>query len=68
MTFLQNCHDILQEEGFNIQYIWVLTIGGRGVGNWEVDQPNFGRGEWFLDPQGDGTSSAFLGGGERGGE
>ena len=26
------------------------TIGGRGIGNWEGDQPNFGRGEWFLDP------------------
>ena len=41
-------------------------IGGRGVGNWEGDQPNFG-GKWFLDPQGgEGTSSDFLRG-KRGG-
>ena len=45
------------------------TIGGRGVGNWEGDQPNYGPGgggEWFLDPQEGGTSSAFLRGGSGG--
>ncbi len=33
-------------------------IGGRGVGNWEGDKPNFGEGGvggggWFLNPQGE---------------
>ncbi len=37
------------------------TIGGRGVGNWEGDQPNFGCWGKVLGPQGGrGTSSAFL--------
>ncbi len=42
-----------------------IAIGGRGVGIWEGDQPNLGRGEWFLDPQG-GTSSVFLRGERKG--
>ncbi len=29
-------------------------IGGRGVGNWEGDQPNFGRGGVVFGPPGGG--------------
>ncbi len=45
--------------------VGIVDIGGRGVGSWEGGQPNFGRGEWFLDPLGGGTSYDFLRG-ERG--
>ncbi len=32
---------------------YIRTIGGRGVGNWEGDQPNFGRGgSGFWTPRG----------------
>ncbi len=44
------------------------TIGGRGVGNGEGDQPNFSRGGGGgvgVGPTGGGTSYAFLRG-ERG--
>ncbi len=30
----------------------VLPIGGRGVGNWEGDRPNFGRGGVVFGPPG----------------
>ncbi len=44
------------------------AIGGRGVGNWEGDQPNFGRGGGVVfGPPGGETGSAFLRG-EKGGE
>ena len=43
-----------------------MLIGGRGVGNWEGDQPNFGGGGVVFGPSGGGTSFAFLRG-ERGG-
>ena len=41
-------------------------IGGRGVCNWEGDQPNFGRGEVVFGPPGEGNKFR-LSEGENGG-
>ena len=41
-------------------------IGGRGVCNWEGDQPKFGRGEVVFGPPGEG-SKFRLSEGEKGG-
>ena len=44
----------------------LTIIGGRGVGNWEGDQPNFGWEGVVFGPPGGETSFTFLRG-ERGG-
>ncbi len=44
-----------------------VPIGGRGVGNWEGDQPNFGRGgSGFWNPRG-GNKFRLSEGGKGGG-
>ncbi len=57
--------DFLQSKVIRIAY--VLTIGGRGVGNFEGDQPNFGWG-WsgFWTPRG--GNKFCLSEGGKGGE
>ena len=56
-----------QERNREMLFFSLVSIGGRGVGIWEGDQLNFGRGGcWFLDPPSGGEQVLPFWGGKGG--